>query len=64
MCVSDREGLLRSAYLSSCKSTTDQVHLDLTTDTVSGTKVDVISLTYCNFFKSATAWSPICHELS
>ncbi len=28
-----------------CKSTIDQIHLNLTTDTVSGTKVDTINLT-------------------
>ena len=39
---------LSNPGLESCKSTTDQVHLDLTTDTVSGTKVDVISLTWTN----------------
>ena len=34
--------------IKSCKSTMDQVHLNLTTDTVSGTKVEVIRLTRAN----------------
>ena len=37
--------LIYALAIKSCKSTIDQVHLDLTIDTVSGTQSDVISLT-------------------